>query len=109
MNDDIILNKMFIQWESTKKDSWKNLWEWMYWMAGLFSEKWVWVDVYSKTDKWYFAKWFSAKSFDSIIKDNKFDKESYANFSDKEYYWEDWEFPNETWTEFIFKFPIKNK
>jgi len=106
MNDDIILNKMFIKWESTKKDSWKNLWIWMNWIAWLMGEKWVNVDIYSQTNGWYFAKWFIFSAFKWISEWGSL-KEWYADLNNKKYHWETWEFPNETWTEFVFKFPKK--
>ncbi len=107
MDDDIILNKMFMEWESTKKDSWKNLWEWMHWIVELLNEKWIDLDIYSQTDEWYFAKWFMSESFSQVLEWGWF-KYWYVDLNSEEYYWKNWKFPNETWTEFIFKFPVDN-
>jgi len=102
MDKNIVNNILFKQWESTKKDSWINYWIWMYEIAKLVWQYDWEIEVYSKQwDK----KLMWLYNADNLIKNNIEAIDKNLEFKTL---WYDTYIKWETWTEFVFKIPVKN-
>jgi hypothetical protein len=103
MSFDIMKDTLFIQWESTKWNSWTNIWEWMHGLARWFDERNVELDIYSVSlNNWYVWAWFTKWVFSDIVEWKE--ELLWLIETTKTWYYNE-DFPHETWTEFVLKFP----
>lgn len=102
MNFDTIKNTLFISWKSLKWNSWTNIWVWMSGLSKWFYKNDVDLDIYSISNEWeYIWVWIPSSTFREISY-WKSEIDWIVNTTELWYY--NWDFPNKTWTEFVFKF-----